>query len=156
MHQGAGWVGCGIVTAIPGPGWVAAFGLPIGLFFLKTGYFMWSEHLSGATCAFNHQTMNRSIALISLAGAVLLSGGCTTPQAARWEYKIAVRPQVLFNPLVSPGTNAPSRAELEKRIEENIRQGRERTESLLNELGKDGWVLINENEGLFYFKRPLK
>jgi hypothetical protein len=26
----------------------------------------------------------------------------------------------------------------------------------LNDLGKDGWVLINEDEGTFYFKRPIK
>jgi hypothetical protein len=33
----------------------------------------------------------------------------------------------------------------------------DRTQTFLNDLGKDGWVLVNEEGGrVFYFKRPIK
>jgi hypothetical protein len=34
---------------------------------------------------------------------------------------------------------------------------REAQEALLNDLGKDGWLLVSQTEGrFFYFKRPVR
>jgi len=80
--------------------------------------------------------MKTSIALIFAVSALFLAGCCTTHNAAKWEYKVTQAPSYLGH------TN------------EEIRQLQQ---TFLNDLGKEGWVLINENEqGTFYFKRPVK
>jgi hypothetical protein len=84
--------------------------------------------------------MKKSIALIFVASTLFLAGCCTTPHATKWEYKVAQVPHGPF------GTTSH---------QENL----EIQQKFLNDLGKDGWMLINgiENEtGTFYFKRPVK
>jgi hypothetical protein len=85
--------------------------------------------------------MKRTIALIFAASALGLAGCCTTPHVSKWEYKVADLPRVPGN---SP--NVPGFQDL-----------RSRQQDFLNELGKDGWVLVSESDGrTFYLKRPLK
>ena len=36
---------------------------------------------------------------------------------------------------------------------EVVRQGEE---TFMNDLGKDGWIYIKDNDGIFYFKLPVK
>ena len=64
-------------------------------------------------------------------GMLMLSVGAATttgsPSVATWEYKVAS----------SPHGESP--------------------QAFLNELGKEGWVLVSQNEGrVFYFKRGIK
>ena len=96
--------------------------------------------------------MKRSIAVIFAASTLFLAGCCTSTHVTKWEYKVAVAPRM---PAIQFGaaTNAPASDESIR----DIRQRRgEAQQEFLNGLGKDGWVLINENEGTFYFKRPIK
>jgi hypothetical protein len=58
--------------------------------------------------------------------SALLIGGCATVQHPNWEYKIMTN-------------NSPGGAERQ-----------------LNVLGNDGWMLIQENNDNFYFKRPKR
>jgi hypothetical protein len=79
--------------------------------------------------------MRNSIALMFVASTFLLAGCCTTPHIAKWEYKVAVAPVSGTTP-------------------QEWRQG---TQMFLNDLGKDGWVLVSEADGrTFYLKRPIK
>ena len=87
----------------------------------------------------NH-SMKKSIALIFAASTLFLAGCCTTPHATKWEYKVAQVPHLPVD------NNTPS-----------PQDWRERTQRFLNDLGKDGWVLVSASEGrVFYFKRPIK
>ena len=82
--------------------------------------------------------MKTSIALIYAASSLLMAGCCTTPHTSKWEYKVAYAPH---GPI---GTTSPQ-------------ENRNLQQTWLNDLGKDGWVLISENDGgTFYFKRPIK
>jgi hypothetical protein len=93
--------------------------------------------------------MKKSITLIFAAGIFLLAGCCTTPHVTRWEYKVTIPPPL-------PGdTNPPNLSKMQLLMETD-RKWRENQQTFLNDLGKDGWVLINEDEGTFYFKRPVK
>ena len=84
--------------------------------------------------------MKKSIALVFAASTFFLAGCCTTPHATKWEYKVA---HVL--PLPAGVSSV------------NPQEWRDRTQRFLNDLGKDGWTLVNEEEGrVFYFKRPIK
>ena len=79
-----------------------------------------------------------TIAAVSL--ITLLVGCCTTqpPHVTQWEYKVAAMPGSGI------GTTSPEerRAMLQK---------------FLNDLGKDGWILVSESDGIsFYLKRPLR
>jgi hypothetical protein len=79
-------------------------------------------------------------ALLFVAGALTLAGGCSTPRATRWEYKVAWLPR---------GGDA-NHAE----GPESVRQAQE---TLLNDLGNEGWVLVSQTDGrIFYFKRPVR
>jgi hypothetical protein len=87
----------------------------------------------------NHIRKN-SIALIFAASTLFLAGCCTTLHATKWEYKVA------HVPSLPEGRSALSPQEW-----------RERTQTFLNDFGKEGWVLVCESEGrVFYFKRPIK
>ena len=87
----------------------------------------------------NH-SMKKSIALVFAASTLFLAGCCTTPHVTKWEYKVAHVPSLPVN------SSTPSPQEW-----------RDRTQRFLNDLGKDGWVLVSESEGrTFYFKRPIK
>jgi hypothetical protein len=85
--------------------------------------------------------MKRTIALIFATSALGLAGCCTTPHVSKWEYKVARLPSLPGNSPSSPG----------------FQDMRSRQQDFLNELGKDGWVLVSESDGrIFYLKRPLK
>jgi uncharacterized lipoprotein YmbA len=81
--------------------------------------------------------MKRSLALTLAAASFLLAGCSSTHHATKqWEYKVALTP-------IDP--------------KEGTRPVRiERREQFLNELGKDGWVLVTADSDLFYLKRPKK
>jgi len=96
--------------------------------------------------------MKKSIALIFVVSALVLAGCCTTHHVSKWEYKVAVAPKL---PAIhfGGGTNAPS---FQESFQETMQKERELQQSFLNDLGKEGWALVSENEGTFYFKRPIK
>jgi ABC-type sugar transport system substrate-binding protein len=81
--------------------------------------------------------MKKSTALIFAASVLFLAGCCTAPHAAKWEYKIAFAPNGTANTYPT-------------------QENRDVQQTLLNDLGKDGWVLISADNGTFYFKRPVK
>src|SRR5262245_36007886 len=77
----------------------------------------------------------------AVGGMLILSVGAATttgsPSVAKWEYKVASPPPGTFG---GPNTGPAGL--------------RERQEGFLNELGKEGWVLVSQDEGrTFYFKR---
>jgi PBP1b-binding outer membrane lipoprotein LpoB len=83
-------------------------------------------------------TMKKYIALTFAVSTLFLAGCCTTHNATNWEYKVA---------------HAPSYAG------HTSQEIREIQQTFLNDLGKEGWVLIYENQeqgDTFYFKRPVK
>jgi len=82
--------------------------------------------------------MKKYIALTFAVSTLFLAGCCTTHNATNWEYKVA---------------HAPSYAG------HTSQEIREIQQTFLNDLGKEGWVLIYENQergDTFYFKRPVK
>jgi hypothetical protein len=74
----------------------------------------------------------------SIIGAVasLLLVGCCSTHSARWEYKVAAGPR--FEAGMSP------------------KQFYEAEQAFLNDLGKDGWVLVSEDQRVYYLKRPKR
>jgi len=81
--------------------------------------------------------MKKSIALAIAVSALALAGCSTTHHAMKWEYKVATVPGGF-------GSGGPQ-------------EHRERQQAFLNELGKDGWILVSQLEGgAFCFKRPAK
>lgn len=77
--------------------------------------------------------MKKCIAVLIAAGALCLAGCCTTESRVRWEYKVV------------HATSAQVRGEMGG------------TQQLLNDLGKEGWILVSQDQGRgFYFKRPMK
>jgi len=80
--------------------------------------------------------MKKSIALIFAVSTLFLAGCCTSHNATKWEYKVTQDPSHLGH---------------------TPQEIRELQQAFLNDLGKEGWVLINENEaGTFYLKRRVK
>ena len=100
--------------------------------------------------------MKKFITLMFAAGTLLLASCCATPCVTRWEYKVAVPPQLPGGTNSLSDTHSLSLKDMQNRMQESDRKWRDITQSFLNDLGKDGWVLINEDEGTFYFKRPIK
>ena len=86
----------------------------------------------------------KSLLLGAVVGAciVLAAAAATTSgNPTAWEYKVASPPH-------GPGFGGASRGP---------EQWRELQQTFLNDLGKEGWVLVSQNEGrLFYLKRPVK
>ena len=82
--------------------------------------------------------MKRCIALVFAASLLCLAGCVTTPHAAKWEYKVEDARQWVTP---SGGTNSDWQASYERRM---------------NELGKDGWVLMHRDGNIMFFMRPLK
>lgn len=80
--------------------------------------------------------MKTNLALVFTASALLLAGCSSMGHGSKqWEYKVAVTPP-------GPGGGHPSSVE--------------RREQFLNELAKDGWVLVATDADLFYLKRLKK
>ena len=76
--------------------------------------------------------------LIIGAGSLLLAGCCTTPRVTQWEYKIVAAPWLLPH-----GSGSET-------------EGRKNQEAVMNQMGKDGWILVDVTDANYYFKRPLK
>ena len=77
------------------------------------------------------------LALIAVS-SMLLAGCCSVHHADKWEYKVT---QVPGAPQETANMRGPSLEEREK---------------YLNSLGNDGWILVSEDLGVFYLKRPKK
>lgn len=69
--------------------------------------------------------------------SLLLSGCSSMHHVTHWEYKIIPSGNIDVNHTPPPDWPA-------------------KQEALLDSLGKDGWILINESNGYFYFRRPAK
>jgi hypothetical protein len=83
--------------------------------------------------------MRKCVAVVLAASVLFLAGCCTTPCATRWEYKVA-SPHLRG----AGGPGGPAAVS-------------EALQAFLNDLGKEGWVLVSQTDGnLFYFKRPIK
>ena len=79
--------------------------------------------------------MKKCITVVFVASMLVLTG-CTTPHATKWEYKVAAVP------------NLPRAGGQEQR---------DADQAFLSDLGKDGWMLISQNDGrVFYFRRPIR
>jgi len=90
--------------------------------------------------------MKKSIALVFAASALALTGCSTTPHASKWEYKVVAGRVGGFGGGDTGGFGGGGPEEY-----------RERQQTLLNDLGKDGWVLVGVGEGpTFYFKRRVR
>lgn len=84
--------------------------------------------------------MKKCVGLVIAASALSLAGCCSITHASKWEYKV-VR--------LSRGGDANH--------VEGPEAVREAQETLLNELGKEGWVLVSQTDGrFFYFKRAIR
>ena len=80
--------------------------------------------------------MNRKMkTLLIVAASSLLLVGCCTTLRNKWEYKI---------------TQVPSDPNEQKKGIERYWQTREQ---YLNILGAEGWVLVTEDQGVYYLKR---
>ncbi len=78
--------------------------------------------------------MKKPIIIIIAASSLFLTGCCTTRHPTqRWEYKVTYS-----NPVGPGGLNL------------------ERQTAQLNDCGKEGWILVAKDQGLFYWRRPLK
>ena len=103
--------------------------------------------------------MKKSIALIFAASTLILAGCCTTPHVTKWEYKVTVAPRLAATDSLSrTNTMTMTFSSLQAHQDENARKWRDNVQGYLDELGKDGWMLINENDddGTLYLKRPIK
>jgi hypothetical protein len=88
--------------------------------------------------------MKKYVALVITASTLFLAGCCTTPHASRWEYKV-VSPHLRRGE--GPDANSAGSPEAVRKAEE----------ALLNDLGREGWVLVSQTDGrIFYFKRPVR
>jgi len=81
--------------------------------------------------------MRRCIALVIAASTVGLAGCCTTPRTPKWEYKVEDERKWVSRDSVTPDWLV-------------VEQRR------LNDLGKDGWVLIQRDANLYFFMRAMK
>ncbi len=101
-------------------------------------------------------TMKTYIAVIIAATSLLLAGCCTPSHANKWEYKVVIAPQLPAAAYQSIGTNKLTAATFGDQNREVQRLSRENQQRFLNELGKDGWILISDNEGTLYLRRTLR
>jgi hypothetical protein len=99
--------------------------------------------------------MKKSIALILAAGTLILAGCCTARHVTQWEYKVTVAPRLSGTNSQSP-TNSLSVSDWQAREDETIKRWHDHVQDYLDQLGKDGWILVSEDEGTFYLKRPIK
>jgi len=88
--------------------------------------------------------MKKYVTLVITASTLFLAGCYTTPHANRWEYKV-VSPHLRRGE--APDANSAGSPEAVRKAEE----------ALLNDLGREGWVLVSQTDGrIFYFKRPVR
>jgi hypothetical protein len=90
--------------------------------------------------------MRKCVTVVLAASALFLAGCCTTPRATKWEYKVASPHLSAFGGPGGPegGPGGPEAA-------------REARQAFLNDLGKEGWVLVSETDGrVFYFIRQVR
>jgi hypothetical protein len=88
--------------------------------------------------------MKKCFALVITASTLILGGCCTTAPVTRWEYKVA-SPHLRRGE--APDANSAGSPEAVRAAQE----------VLLNELGREGWVLVSQTDGrIFYFKRPVR
>jgi hypothetical protein len=99
--------------------------------------------------------MKKHIALGLVASTLFLAGCCTTHHVTQWEYKVTVAPQLAGTDSLT-GKSFTDRSALEELQRANSQKMRDNVQGFLDGLGKDGWVLIYERDGTFYFKRPIK
>jgi len=97
--------------------------------------------------------MKNTIVLIFAVG--ILTGCTTTPHVTRWEYKVAVAPRMTGSTNSLTGTNSLTLSNMQEHLQQIGRQSRYKQQRFLNDLGRDGWMLVNEDEGTFYLMRPL-
>jgi hypothetical protein len=74
--------------------------------------------------------------LIIAASAFLLAGCCTTHHLTTWDYKTV--------PVVTP-------AGPEWQATQQMKE-----ETLMKDLGKEGWIFVGKSDPFLYFKRPVK
>jgi hypothetical protein len=98
--------------------------------------------------------MRKTIALLFVASIFILTG-CSTVSGG-WEYKVVTPPPFQATTNRSGDTNSSTTTKWLEERRETERQGRENVQRFLNELGKDGWILISEDQGTFYLKRQLR
>jgi hypothetical protein len=83
------------------------------------------------------KTRHTTLVLVAVSSMVLV--GCSSVHhAGRWEYKVTQVPGAPPETMNSPGPSPEQR------------------EKYLNSLGNDGWILVSEDLGVFYLKRPQK
>jgi len=86
--------------------------------------------------------------LLIITAAALLLVGCATSSVhhnEQWEYKIARSPSQEFSQ-----SNPVSQAQAAQALEDR----RKTKEAFLNDMGKDGWILVERDDsGAYYFKR---
>ena len=80
--------------------------------------------------------MKTNLKQLFLIGATsfLLAGCCTTHHVTQWEYKVVRQTRAEGG----PAEQAKSQ------------------ESLMNDLGKDGWIFVSQSDGTLCFKRPVR
>jgi hypothetical protein len=82
--------------------------------------------------------MRNTIVGTFAASTMLLAGCCATPHVTKWEYRVEDTMK-----WTTRGTGPEA--------------WRDSFQSHLNELGKEGWMLIMERDGrIAYFKRPIE
>jgi len=69
--------------------------------------------------------------------SLFLAGCCTSPHHVECEYKVVRNPHTLAAD-ANPNEIVKSR------------------EAFLNDLGKDGWILVTKDDGAYYFIRAKK
>ena len=77
----------------------------------------------------------KSVVLGTVVGTVIMLsvGAATTGSESKWEYKVVTN-NANPNALSSP----------------------EKQEALLDDLGRQGWIFVQNEGGWFYFKRPMQ
>ena len=80
--------------------------------------------------------MKQTMAVLAAASSMLLAGCCTMHHTGRWEYKV---------------TEVPQSAEEAKNMRAPSYETRQ---NYLNSLGRDGWMLVTEDQGVLYLRRP--
>jgi hypothetical protein len=83
--------------------------------------------------------MKKCVAVLLVASVLSLDGCCSTQRDIKWEYKVVRFLRGDANHAEGP---------------EAVREGQE---TLLNDMGKEGWMLVSQADGrIFYFTRAVR